>query len=107
MSDHRIQFSDRHGWEDVAPGVRCRRAKNGIVQLRLVEMLSTAVHPEWCPVGHAGCVLEGILEVEFGSGSVRFSAGDGIVIPPGTAHQHRPRALSDRVRLALVDYPDL
>ena len=68
-------------------------------------MLQSATHPEWCCVGHAGCVIEGTLEVEFDAGAVRFEAGEGIAIPPGEAYRHRPRAISSRVRLALVDTP--
>jgi hypothetical protein len=44
------------------------------------------------------------MEVEFAEGaSVIFRAGDGVFIPPGDAERHRPRALSERVRLIFVE----
>ncbi|MEZ5362711.1 MAG: cupin domain-containing protein [Bryobacterales bacterium] len=88
------------------PGVRVKRLSEDGVHLRLVEMLSTAEHPEWCEVGHAGCVVEGELEIEFEDRVVRYKAGDAILIPPGSAEPHRPKALTDPVRLVLVDYAD-
>lgn len=106
MPPYRIAFDAPHGWESPASGIRIKRATNGPASLRLIELLSTASHPDWCETGHSGCVVEGLLEIEFDSCVVRFEEGDGIVIPPGTDHRHRPRAISERVRLALVDWVD-
>jgi quercetin dioxygenase-like cupin family protein len=105
MDLYRLRFDDLEGWESNAPGVRFRRRTNGAAGLRMIEMLSSASHPDWCIVGHSGCVLEGTLEIEFDHEVVRFQAGDGMVIPPGQAHRHRPRAITDRVRIAVVDHP--
>ena len=54
---------------------------------------------------HAGAVIEGFLEIEFRGEVVRYQAGDAILIPPGPEQRHRPKAVSGRVRLALVDWP--
>ena len=105
MHHYRARFDDVEGWESPSHGVRVKRLSNGPASLRLIEMLSTAEHPEWCETGHSGSVIEGEIEIEFDGGVVRFEAGDGIVIPPGREHRHRPRAISTRVRLALVDSP--
>ena len=103
MSRFPIRVEGTESWLSPRPGVRVQVVEEDGARLRLVEMLDSAEHPEWCEVGHAGAVIEGALEVEFEDGTVRFEAGDGIVIPPGPAHKHRPRAVSSRVRLALTD----
>ena len=103
MRRYRASFDDAKGWEHLSKGIRVKRVSNGAACLRLIEMHSTAEHPEWCETGHSGSVVEGVLEIEFDDGVVRFEAGDAIVIPPGREHRHRPRAVSARVRLALVD----
>jgi quercetin dioxygenase-like cupin family protein len=103
-SPYRASFDEPDGWEAPGEGVRGKRVTNGPASLRLIEMLSTASHPDWCEMGHSGCVVEGELEIEFANHVVRYQTGDGIVIPPGPQHRHRPHALSERVRLALVDW---
>ena len=103
-STYQLRFEDPSGWESPSDGVRQKRSKAGPAELRLVEIEDSAEHPSWCEVGHAGCIVEGVLEIEFDGETVRFAAGDGILISPGVAHRHRPRAVSKRVRLALVDY---
>jgi quercetin dioxygenase-like cupin family protein len=105
MDLYRLRFDDLEGWESNAPGVRFKRRTNGAAGLRMIEILSSASHPDWCVTGHSGCVLEGTLEIEFDHEVVRFGPGDGMVIPPGQAHRHRPRAITDQVRLAVVDHP--
>ena len=102
---YQARFDDAEGWESPSYGVRIKRVSNGSATLRLIELTPAAAHPEWCETGHSGCVVEGELEIEFKGGGVRFRAGDGIVIPAGAQHRHRPRAISERVRLALVDLP--
>ena len=104
-SQYRLGFDEPDGWETLATGVRSKRVRRNQVELRLLELTKEAQHPHWCVVGHSGCVIDGVLEVEFDGGVVRYEAGDGLLIPPGEAHRHRPRALTVRVRLALTDYP--
>jgi mannose-6-phosphate isomerase-like protein (cupin superfamily) len=105
MSDYRFRINEDGEWQSSAAGIRTKQRSVGAAGLRFVELLSTAYHPEWCNIGHSGCVVEGALEIEFPAETVRFEAGDGILIPPGESHKHRPRALTERVRLALVDHP--
>jgi quercetin dioxygenase-like cupin family protein len=99
---YRIRF-DSLDWICPRPGARFKRLIEGDTQVRLVEFRPELSHPEWCTVGHAGCVLEGVLELEFADQTLRFEAGDGLLIPSGEAHRHIPRALSERVLLLLVE----
>lgn len=102
MSVYRIDF-DAMDWECPAEGVRFKVARSGDTQVRLVEFTPALSHPEWCRVGHAGYVLEGTLEVTFYEEVIRYEAGDGLILPPGEAHKHIPRAITDTVRLLLVE----
>jgi mannose-6-phosphate isomerase-like protein (cupin superfamily) len=99
----RIAFDDMP-WEVSAAGVRFKVHHDGERQLRLLEFTRELEHPHWCETGHLGFVLEGAMQVEFADGSVEeFRAGDGVAIPGGEAEKHRPRALTDRVRLVFVE----
>jgi quercetin dioxygenase-like cupin family protein len=53
--------------------------------------------------GHVGYVIEGDMEIEFDDRVEQYRAGDGLVIPAGTMDRHRPKALSERVRLVFVE----
>jgi quercetin dioxygenase-like cupin family protein len=48
-------------------------------------------------------MLEGEMEIEFDDRVVVFRAGDGIFIPPGEKHRHRPKAISETVRVIFVE----
>jgi hypothetical protein len=37
------------------------------------------------------------------TGAVVFRAGDGLAIPAGEVEKHRPRALTDRVRMVFAE----
>ena len=102
MSNYKIDF-DSLDWESPAAGVRFKIARSAETQVRLVEFTPELSHPEWCTVGHAGYVLAGILEVTFGDEVTQFKAGDGVLIPQGEAHKHIPRAITDPVRMLLVE----
>jgi len=103
MSTPRPRFDDPHGWQD-GSGNRSKVFSDGAASLRLVELTPEANHPDWCETGHSGCVVEGVLEVEFDDHVERYETGDAILIAPGPAGRHRPRALTGRVRLVLVDH---
>jgi quercetin dioxygenase-like cupin family protein len=90
-------------WQTSAAGVRFKLRHIGTQQLRLVEFSRDLDHPHWCTTGHLGYVVEGEMEVEFVGGRIAYKAGDGVAIPGGEADKHRPRALSDRVRLVFVE----
>jgi arsenate reductase len=98
----RIAF-DSLPWEMSTSGVRSKTQAVGSQQLRLLEFTRDLHHPHWCETGHIGYVLEGELEIEFEGAAIAFRAGDGISIPPGLSDRHRPRALSERVRLIFVE----
>jgi uncharacterized cupin superfamily protein len=83
--------------------VRFKVQKVGANQLRLLEFSRDLEHPHWCTTGHLGYVLEGEMEIEFTTGVVVFRAGDGLAIPAGEVEKHRPRALTDRVRMVFVE----
>ncbi len=101
--DYRVAFAEAD-WEPAFDGTaRIKRVLRGGKSFRLLEMTPASRHPEWCEAGHAGLVVEGEIEIEFKSGPVRFAAGDALMIPGGAADRHRPRALSDRALLFLVE----
>jgi hypothetical protein len=99
----RIAFAEL-AWEVTAAGVRFKVHEDGERRLRLLEFTRDLDHPHWCQTGHVGFVLDGAMEVAFADGSViQFRAGDGVSIPGGPAEKHRPRALTDLVRLIFVE----
>lgn len=99
----RVAFDDMP-WNTSAGGVRFKLHRDGDRQLRLLEFTRELSHPHWCEMGHIGFVLEGEMEVAFADGStIHYRAGDGLSIPGGMAEKHRPRALSDLVRLIFVE----
>ena len=90
-------------WKSPADRVRQKIGTLGAQRVRLLEMQHGLEHPEWCTRGHAGYVLEGDLTLEFDGGSVKLTAGDALIIPPGTTYRHRPVPTSQRVVLVLVE----
>jgi quercetin dioxygenase-like cupin family protein len=102
MGHYKVDF-EQMPWEQVAPRVRCKAYEQGGRKLRLVEFARGFVEPDWCTRGHIGYVLEGAMEVDFQGETVAFQAGDGLFIPPGDAHGHKARVLTDLVRVILVE----
>ena len=102
MEQYRVDFKPLP-WSSPAPGVRSKTHCQGNRQLRLVEFTSQFVEPDWCVNGHVGYVLEGQMEIDFNGNKIVFSAGDGIFIPPGEEHKHMGKALTDVVRMILVE----
>jgi mannose-6-phosphate isomerase-like protein (cupin superfamily) len=90
-------------WQTSPVGVRFKLRQIGAQQLRLLEFSRDLDHPHWCTTGHVGYVVEGAMEVEFEDGRIVYQAGDGVAIPAGEGDKHRPRALSDRVRLVFIE----
>ncbi|GJL93458.1 MAG: hypothetical protein DHS20C04_31170 [Hyphococcus sp.] len=101
--DYRVAFADQD-WEPCLEGTaRLKRiARDGKV-FRLVEMTPVSRHSHWCETGHVGMIVEGELEIAFDDKTLRFSAGDALVIPHGAADRHRPRALTDRALMFLIE----
>jgi len=99
---YRLVFQDLP-WSESPERMRSKTVDLGGVQLRLVEFGRDIDHPDWCTKGHVGYVLDGVMEIEFEAGPVIFRAGDGINIPSGDEHRHRPKAQSDIVRLIFFE----
>jgi len=102
MKQYKVDFKSTP-WETPAVGVRFKVYKQGGKQLRLVEFTDEFVEPDWCTKGHIGYILEGQLEINFNGRVVVFNPGDGLFIPAGEEHKHMGRALTDVVKLILVE----
>ena len=101
--DYRLAFEDVD-WEPTLEGTaRLKRIANKGKAFRLVELTPNTVHAHWCEVGHVGMIVEGDLEIDFAGDKIKLQAGDALSIPDGDAHRHRPRALSDRVLMFLIE----
>jgi mannose-6-phosphate isomerase-like protein (cupin superfamily) len=98
----RIAFEEL-AWQTIPAGLRFKVHAFGSWQLRLLEFTPEVEHPHWCTTGHVGYVIEGSMSVEFPDRVVTYFAGDGLVIPAGDSERHRPRALSERVRLIFME----
>ena len=101
--DYRVAFAEAD-WEPALDGTaRLKRIVRDGKVFRLVEMTPASQHPNWCEVGHLGMILEGELEIAFDDRTIRLSAGDALSIPHGPGDRHRPRALTDRVLMFLIE----
>ena len=52
------------------------------------------------PIGY---VLVGGLNIDVNGSILRFAAGDGLFIPPGSVTQHRPITITPGTRLLMVE----
>ncbi|MBM4326127.1 MAG: cupin domain-containing protein [Deltaproteobacteria bacterium] len=102
MAAYKVDF-ESIPWESPARGVRVKIHKGDGKQLRLVEFTREFIEPDWCRKGHFGYILEGQLEIDFDGMRVLFAQGDGVFIPPGEAHRHKAKVVTDVVRLILVE----
>jgi len=92
-------------WESPAPGIRHKLYRCDSRVLRLVEY-SRQMVPHWCSKGHIGHIVDGSLEIEFGTGTYRFEVGDGVFIPPGPEHAHRAVVLTSSATALFVEDSD-
>ena len=89
---------------DIAPsGVRSKSYLDGARRLRLLEFGHDLDHAHWCTTGHTGFVVDGEVEIEFAAKVIRLKQGDGLSIPAGEDDKHRPRAISEKVRLVFFE----
>ena len=102
MERHKVDF-DSVPWQALAKGAKHKVFQQGNRKLRLLEFSRGFVEPDWCTKGHIGYVLEGKLSIDFNGNVVRFSAGDGVFIPPGVESKHMATVISDVVRLIIVE----
>lgn len=105
METHRIDF-ETLDWESRLPGARHKAFRRGDTTLRLAEYAHDFVAPDWCTEGHVGYVLEGEVDIDFDGHVERFLAGDGLFIPGGEEHRHKPVVVTGVVRLVLVEHSD-
>ena len=90
-------------WETLAEGVRFKAYEQGGRKLRLAEFAKEFVEPDWCTKGHIGYILEGQMEIDFDGEVIVFGPGDGVFISAGKEHKHKGKALTDVVRVILVE----
>ncbi|MEZ5428015.1 MAG: hypothetical protein R2747_17215 [Pyrinomonadaceae bacterium] len=91
-------------WETSPLGSRFKAIETGRQQrVRLVEINRADGEAEWCRNGHVGYVIEGELEIEFRDRKIVFRKGDGILIAAGPDEEHKPRPISQKVLLFLVE----
>ena len=90
-------------WQASLPGARFKVHRDGTRQIRLVEITSEFVEPQWCEKGHIGFVLSGILEIAFQGQAITYPEGSGIFIPSGPDSAHKARSVTAAVRLVLVE----
>ena len=102
MEQYRVDFESM-AWETPAIGVKCKAYEQGSKKLRLVEFTKEFVEPDWCTKGHIGYILEGQMEIDFDGEKEVFGPGDGVFIPAGENHKHKGRALTDVVKIILVE----
>jgi len=102
MKQYKIDFESMP-WESPAVGAKVKAYEQNGRKLRLVEFTREFAEPVWCTKGHIGYILEGQLEINFDGKIVVFGPGDGLFIPPGEKHKHIGRALTDVVKIILVE----
>jgi len=101
MGRYRIGVASQE-WESPIPGVRQKTAVQEPKRVRLVEY-SREMAPHWCESGHYGYVLDGTLEITFDSETDVFESGDAVLIPHGSQHRHKARALTETVSVVFVE----
>ncbi len=99
---YKIDFASME-WNTHAAGVRMKVHKEGGRQVRLVEFTKDFVETDWCTRGHAGYLLEGSMEINFGGFVEAFKPGDGVFIPSGPEHKHIARVLTEKAVLILIE----
>jgi quercetin dioxygenase-like cupin family protein len=102
IETYRVLF-DSLEWQNSIQGSRFKVSRSGNKQLRLVELTSEFVEPDWCENGHIGFVIEGELEIDFHGKLVRYPEGSGIFIPTGAASGHKAHSITPIVLLFLVE----
>ncbi len=102
MSQFRVIF-DELEWQDGIRGARFKVHSENGKQVRLLELTSDFVEPDWCEKGHSGMVLRGDLEIDFRGRKVRYPEGSALCIPPGAATGHKARSVAPTTQLFLVE----
>ncbi len=98
----RIDF-ERLPWDIGPTGIRSKTALRDGRQIRRVELEGNDREHDWCVTGHVGYVLEGELEIAFEDRTERFTTGAGFFVRSGEDERHKPKAVSRRAVLLLVE----
>lgn len=101
-TEYLVEFS-AIPWETPAAGVRFKQTRRADQCIRLIEFDESFVESDWCKKGHVGFVIEGTLEIDFGSRVIVLRAGDGLFIPPGESSKHKARVPSGSATLFVVE----
>lgn len=99
---YKIAFNEME-WDISPEDVRSKTYQEESRQFRLIEFGRELNHPQWCTTGHIGYVLDGEVEIEFEDKTIRLRQGDGLSIPAGEKDKHRPKAVSEMVRMFFVE----
>ena len=102
MDERKIDFASLE-WESPIPGARYKAVQRDDWRLRLIEFTKEFIEPDWCTKEHIGYVLRGEMDVDFDGRIVRFSAGDGLMLPKGEENRHKATVITDLVELLLVE----
>jgi quercetin dioxygenase-like cupin family protein len=103
MEEYLIDF-ENIPWESPEPGIRFKAFVRGDRKLRLVEFTEELYEEKWCRKGHAGYVLDGRMTIDFNGREVVFRKGDGLFIPEGEEHRHKPHvAEGERVLIIMFE----
>jgi mannose-6-phosphate isomerase-like protein (cupin superfamily) len=89
-------------WEIPIKGLRHRAIEQDGKLLRLIEF-TRDMEPHWCEKGHWGYIIEGRMEISFENEKHIYNSGDGVFIPPGSAHRHSGKILTDIVKAVFVE----
>lgn len=98
---YKIDF-EKLEWEVPYEGIRHKYLDQENIRMRLVEY-HRKMPPHWCKKPHFGYVLEGTFEIEFDNQIIRYEKGDGLYLPPGTAHRHKARAITEKVLIFFTE----
>ncbi len=102
MEKYKVLFESLD-WQPTIAGARFKVYRDGAKQVRLLELTSEFVEPDWCEKGHTGLVLKGELEIDFKGQHVRYPEGSVVFIPSGSESGHMARSIAAVTQLFLVE----
>ena len=87
------------------PGISHKYLDQDNIRVRLVEYSGT-MEPHLCEKGHYGIILEGVMDIDFGSKVIRYEKGDGVFIPSGSEHKHKAIVISESTKALFIEILD-
>ena len=88
-------------WTEALPGARSKNWADDERRIRILELTSDFVEPDWCTKDHLLYVISGDIEIVFADGRELFKTGDVALIALG--NKHKARALTPTARLLLIE----